>query len=177
LERGIERAELVAELNPMLANAALASAHASGALTSIGSVVSLPGFEPGFSPKQRLLRDQVMTVLQEAGLSPPSVPELTANLRSNEVRPVLRLLEAEGAVTAVSFDLYLDARILARAIQAVRADPNDHPRTAADFKTALPVSRKYLIPLLEYLDRSGVTRREGDLRWVVGGEPQKLHEL
>jgi hypothetical protein len=35
----------------------------------------------------------------------------------------------------------------------------------------LPVSRKYLIPLLEYMDRIGVTKREGDLRCVVPVEP------
>jgi selenocysteine-specific elongation factor len=173
LERGMERAELLAELKPGLANAALSKAQIDGLLAAAGSIVSLPGFEPGFTPKQKVLRDQLVSMLRDAGLAPPSVPELTAALRSNEVRAVLRLLEAEGAVTAVSFDLYMDADILGRAIRAVRAAANDHALAAADFKTALPVSRKYLIPILEYLDRSGVTRREGDLRWVMSeGTPE-----
>jgi hypothetical protein len=54
---------------------------------------------------------------------------------------------------------------------AVRAEAGSEPRTAADFKTALPVSRKYLIPLLEYLDRTGVTRRAGDMRYIERAEP------
>lgn len=166
LERGIERAELLAELPPVLGSAALEAAIAEAKLASAASLVCVDGFEPGFSPTQALLRDQIMKVLGDGGLAPPSVPELTSTFRSNEVRAVLRLLEAQGQVTQVTFDLYVNSAILADAVALVRSQLGQQACSAADFKTALPVSRKYLIPLLEYLDRTGVTRREGDLRWI-----------
>jgi selenocysteine-specific elongation factor len=181
LERGIERALLLAEVAPVLAQAALMRAETEGKLQSAGSVVLISGFEPGFTPKQKILRDQIVEELIRGGLAPPTVQELTANLRSNEVRSVLRLLELEGVVAGVSHDMYVHAAALASAIRVVRSELGAGARSAADFRTAMPVSRKYLIPLLEYLDRSGVTRREGDLRWVVAaapeGEPQKMREL
>ena len=171
LERGMERAELLNELPATLAMPALNRAQADGKVQVEGSLVWSSKFEPGLSARQQVLRDQILAALKQGGLAPPSVADLTTSLRSNEVRAVLRLLEAERAVTAVNFDLYLDAAILERAISEVRAEAGSEPRTAADFKTALPVSRKYLIPILEYFDRTGVTRRAGDVRYIERAEP------
>jgi selenocysteine-specific elongation factor len=173
LERGMERAELLNELPAALAAPALARAQADGKVQVQGSLVWSSKFAPGLSERQQVLRDQILETLRQGGLAPPSVAELTAQLRSNEVRPVLRLLETEGQVTAVNFDLYVETAVLTQAIRTLRAGAGPEPRTAADFKAALPVSRKYLIPLLEYLDRTGVTRRAGDLRWIeTGGTPE-----
>jgi selenocysteine-specific elongation factor len=126
-----------------------------------------PDFAPSFTPAQQLLRDKLLQVLREAGLAPPSVPELAQQLKSNDVRAVLRLLEQEGKVSAIAPDLFMDAATLDQAMHVVRANLAGRALPATDFRAALPVSRKFLIPLLEYMDRHGVTRRDGDLRWVV----------
>ncbi|MGH2719796.1 MAG: SelB C-terminal domain-containing protein, partial [Actinomycetota bacterium] len=47
------------------------------------------------------------------------------------------------------------------------------PFTVAQFRDAVGASRKYVVPLLEYLDRMGVTRRQGDLR-VLGPKAEAL---
>ena len=171
LEAGIERAVLLAPLAAELGSHALVTAEADGQLSSRGGLVARPGFEAGFSPVQKALRDRLLEQLRQAGLSPPSVPELTAAHRSNDVRAVLRLMEARGEVLAIHPDLYVDRHILAAALAGVRSGIGPGPLTAGEFKTVLPVSRKYLIPLLEYMDRIGVTKREGDLRRVVAVEP------
>lgn len=167
LKPGMERAELLGiRLPGELAQAAMELAEARGHLLKRGSVVAAAGFAPNFSPKQQALRDQLLAKLKTGGLAPPTVPELVQSLSSSDVRQVLRLLEGEGAVTPVAMDLYLDSETLARAVRELRHTLGAKRLPAADFRTVLPVSRKYLIPLLEYLDRVGVTRREGDLRWV-----------
>jgi selenocysteine-specific elongation factor len=173
LEAGIERAQLVGGKTGPLADAALLEAERRGLLVSRGSLVAMRGFAPAFSGRQQTLRDDLIERLRAGGLAPPTVNELSPGANSAEVRAVLRLLEAQGEVVGVASDLYLHAPVLARAIQVVRTQGAGRALSAAEFKAALPVSRKYLIPILEYLDRTGVTKREGDLRWVqIDGTPE-----
>ncbi len=166
LEAGIDRAVLVSAQGD-LARHALMRAEAMGLIVPRGSWVAAAGFEPGFSERQLALRNQLLSELRVAGLAPPTVAELTASHRSNEVRAVLRLMESHGDVVAISPDLFMDRQILGHALAAVRRQLGAGALPAGEFKAALPVSRKYLIPLLEYLDRIGVTKRDGDLRRVV----------
>jgi selenocysteine-specific elongation factor len=168
LESGVDRAQLVAGLHARaeLAEAALSSAEQRGLLLGTGSTVAAAGFTPVFSGKQQVLRDQVVERLRSGGLMPPTLNELSTGSSNAEIRAVLRRLEAQGEIVGISPDLYLHAVALDEAIRAVRTHGAGRPLSAAEFKTALPVSRKYLIPILEYLDRCGITRREGDLRWI-----------
>ncbi|HEX6064967.1 MAG TPA: selenocysteine-specific translation elongation factor [Longimicrobiales bacterium] len=168
LESGVDRAQLVAGLRAghELAEAALRSAEQRGLLVSSGSTVAAAGFTPVFSGKQQVLRDQVVERLRNGGLMPPTLNELSTGSGNAEIRAVLRRLEAQGEVVGITPDLYLHAAALDDAIRAVRTQGSGRPLSAAEFKTALPVSRKYLIPILEYLDRSGITRREGDVRRI-----------
>ncbi|HEY0672431.1 MAG TPA: selenocysteine-specific translation elongation factor [Longimicrobiales bacterium] len=170
LAPGIERARLLGPLPQQLAEAALRRAAERGLVRVQGSTVALADFRPELSARQEVLREQLLARLRAEGLAPPQVSELAAELKSTDVGDVLRLLEARGEVKNVATDWFVDAAALARAVGAVRSLPRG-PLPASEFKTALPVSRKYLIPLLEYLDRVGVTRREGDLRWIEPGEP------
>jgi selenocysteine-specific elongation factor len=177
LEPGIDRAVLLGRHAGELAAHALRLCEERGQLLSTGSVVAEAGFEPGFSPAQQILRGRLLEELRAAGLSPPSVVELTTAHRTNDVRAVLRLMEANGEVAAINAEYYVDRQALFGALQSVRAALGSDPLPAGDFKAVLPVSRKYLIPLLEYMDRVGVTKREGDLRRVIPGEPQKMRDL
>ena len=170
LRTGIERAELIGQLPATLAEAALLLAEKRDIVKREGSIIREAGYQPTFSPAQNALREQILVALQTGGLMPPTVPELTQTLKSRDLHPVLKLLEGEGKVTAVALDLYLDSATLAEAVASVRSSLADKSLPAAEFRSALPVSRKYLIPILEYLDRSGVTQREGDLRRVLPQE-------
>ena len=170
LRTGIERAELLGHLPPVLGEAAILLAEKQKILQREGSVIRQAGYQPTFSESQHALRERILTTLQTGGLMPPTVSELAQALKSRDLHPVLKVLEGEGKVTAVSLDLYLDSATLAEAVATVRSSLADKSLPAAEFRSALPVSRKYLIPILEYLDRSGVTQREGDLRRVLPQE-------
>lgn len=90
-----------------------------------------------------------------------------SGLDASLVHRVLGGLEKQGLVRRVGADFYFDAAALAAFEQAVRARLSAGPATAAELKDAMGTSRKYAIPLLEYFDAQGITRREGDTR-VLG---------
>jgi selenocysteine-specific elongation factor len=74
------------------------------------------------------------------------------------------LLESEQVVKVTSELLYTKER-WEEVVARVSRHLTDHPTlTMSDFKNLLQVSRKYSIPVLEHLDRTGLTRREGDSR-------------
>ena len=66
----------------------------------------------------------------------------------------------------VSNELVFDPSFVAEAERAVRSSPEGI--AVSGFRARLGTSRKYAVPLLEYLDRVGVTSREGDLRFPRG---------
>ena len=106
-------------------------------------------------------------------LQPPSLGDIAKRLR----RPFaafereMRALPAFGLAVRVSDNrYYLPARLTALADIAARLDA-EGPFTVRQFRDASGVGRNVVIEVLEYFDAQGYTRREGDLRRVVGQAP------
>jgi selenocysteine-specific elongation factor len=74
----------------------------------------------------------------------------------------------ENALVKISEEMVIDRETLDKLIAGVRALKSRNPKLGvAEFKDLTGVSRKYAIPLLEYLDRQRVTRRVGDERTIL----------
>jgi selenocysteine-specific elongation factor len=146
-----------------LADAAIASAAAGGRLVQEGGTVRRPGFEArvagGESELQRLVR-----ILQTAGLTPPSVAELERETGRRDVAAALRLAAGRGLVEAVERDRYYATEALQKFSEAVREIGRAGDIQPATVRERLGISRKYLIPLLEWADARGITVRAGDIR-------------
>ena len=95
---------------------------------------------------------------------------MLANLRLDRARAekLLKILLKENVLHKVTEDLIFHHAALGelRAILARRKVRNPS-LSVTDFKELTGLSRKYAIPLLEYLDRERVTRREGDERIIL----------
>jgi selenocysteine-specific elongation factor len=139
---------------------------ADGSLVADGPAVRLPGHGVRLDPAQQAVRDRVEGVLEAGGvevLTEAALAELGADRRMTAVLVRLDLL------VAVAPGLYLGRSTLERAVQELRrAFANGRPFAATEAKEALGTTRKTAIPLLEHLDRSGVTVRQGDLRRLAG---------
>ena len=108
----------------------------------------------------RDVRDAVVS----AGQTPPSVDELAA-VHGKDVIAILKLLAKRGELVAVSADRYFGKAAVIELEQAVSdALRGGAGATASQVRERLGLTRKYLIPFLEYCDRRGVTVRRGDLR-------------
>ncbi|MGQ0561676.1 MAG: selenocysteine-specific translation elongation factor [Gemmatimonadota bacterium] len=171
LRPALERAELRAACGggeASLLEFAIAAAAERGELVVSGSTLKRAGFQPRLNERTRALRAAVLAALSDGALAAPTVSELEARLGESQlIRPLLRLLDAEGVVRAVAPELYIETRALAEAEDRTRRLlGGSMGLSAAEFRASLPLSRKHLIPLLEYFDRTGVTIRQGDLRAV-----------
>ena len=105
-----------------------------------------------------------------AGLRVPSLNDVLAGLRVDRVRAqkIVTLLLREKILLKVSEDLVFHRTALENLRGRLRAEKEKSPRMdVARFKDLTGVSRKYAIPLLEYLDREHVTRRVGDERVIL----------
>lgn len=154
-----------------LVERALESLATSGQVVLEGPTVRRPDHRPTLTRGERAASDRLLALLAEGGAEPPTLEELAAGLNGDRelLHDLLRLLEDEGRVRAVTPDLYLAADVaerLERQAREVLAAGVPAPPTA--FKDAFGVSRKYLIPILEYLDRRGITRRTGEGRTPGG---------
>jgi selenocysteine-specific elongation factor len=97
-------------------------------------------------------------------LDPPSRKELTSASASQRA---LRFLIDTGEVVEIATDVVMTARSVAEAAQLVRSFIDGHgPATVSELRQVLRSSRRVVVPLLEYLDRTFVTLRQGDKRTV-----------
>lgn len=151
-----------------LADAVVEGLCGSGQLDMVGGDVRRRGFEPELTPDQQWASSQLLEALGAEGLAAPQVEELAAELTGRrDFWPLLRHLESMGAVRQVADGLYVPTTEIDAAIERIRAALGGREGLGpADFREVLPVSRKHLIPLLNYFDGVGVTHRHPDGRMV-----------
>jgi selenocysteine-specific elongation factor len=118
------------------------------------------------------LRDRLEKIYHDAGLAAPGLNEALerAGAAVQQGRKILQLLIDSGRLVKVHGEMFFHRAALDDLTRKVRehgAQQNDRSIDVAAFKDLAGISRKYAIPLLEYLDRQRVTRREGDRRIVL----------
>ena len=135
---------------------------AAGRLVPDGPAVRLPGHGTRLDPAQRALVARVEAALDEAGVSllgETALRDLGAD------RKATALLVRLGVLVAVAPGGYLGRSTLEGAVATLRgAFPDGRLFAASEAREALGTTRRTAIPLLEHLDRGGVTVRLGDLR-------------
>jgi selenocysteine-specific elongation factor len=135
---------------------------AEGGLVADGPVVRRPGHGMRLDPAQRALRARVEAALDEAGvglLGEAALGELGAD------RKATALLVRLGVLVPISPGGWLGRTALEGAVATLRRTFGDgRPFSAGEAREALGTTRRTAIPLLEHLDRTGVTVRQGDLR-------------
>jgi selenocysteine-specific elongation factor len=92
---------------------------------------------------------------------PPSIEELVA---AGIDRDVLEAAARAGRVVRITNDLVVSPALVDRAMALVR-ERADEGTTVSQLREHLGTSRKYAVPLVEWMDREGLTRRRGDLRF------------
>ena len=132
-----------------------------------GTTLRLASHTMTLSPEHQAAKDRLLAALETAGLAPPPLAELAATHGS----PLVDALVDAGEIVKVADGIGFTLAVYDRAKAAIAAVIGaEGPATASRLRDALGTSRKYVIPLLEHLDRTGFTKRRGDLR-VLGDVP------
>ncbi|HVX62630.1 MAG TPA: selenocysteine-specific translation elongation factor [Pirellulales bacterium] len=171
LRTTLERAPLASRIaylgSDALVDAILNAMQRAGRLRMNERGVALPGRGPQLSNNEQKLLTQMIDVIRAAGYQSPSVDELRSQaVRNQQSAPqLLALAVAEGQLVEISPGYYIHAETEQRLRHALDAAlTGGQGLTVSQIRELLAVSRKYAVPLCEYLDRIGFTRREGDLR-------------
>jgi selenocysteine-specific elongation factor len=135
-----------------------------------GDLVRLPGLGVVMKDEEAAAKKKIEEAFGQAGLKVPALQEVIAGLKVDKVRAhkIVTLLLRDKALIRVSDELVfhrsaldeLRLQIAAYRVKSLKID-------VAQFKELTGVSRKYAIPLLEYLDREHVTKRVGDAREIL----------
>ena len=127
--------------------------------------------KPKLSGNLRKLKDKIIAAYQEGQFQPPDPANFAGQAGGNaaSLNDLLELCVAEGYLVAVGPDFYLHSDTEAEMRRRITARLQTGPGlTVAEIRDLLGTTRKYAVPLCEYLDRVGLTRREGDLRVLTG---------
>ncbi len=142
---------------------AVSDAAAAGRIRVLDGVALLSGFVPRVQGGDAEV-DRVVRILEEAELSPPSLPELERQTGRRDIDAILRLAARSGRVEAVERSRYYARPALERFRATLAELGRDSLIAPADLRDRLGISRKFMIPLLEWADAKGITERVGDRR-------------
>ncbi len=133
--------------------------------------VALAGHSVALSDEEARARDAMIDILRESALAPPDPAALAARIGLPlEVVSRIATLLVRRSVLIRAGDLLFHESALARLkaeIQTLKQSGAAETIDVGTFKDRYNVTRKYAIPLLEFLDRERVTRRVGDTRKIL----------
>jgi selenocysteine-specific elongation factor len=168
-----DRRQLEAQLDyigdPDLVQAAVEGLLREKRLVGDQKRIARADYRPKLSANQRKLKETMVRAYESAKFQPPD-PASFANQAGGNSASLTDLLElgvAEGQLVRIADAIYLhrDAETQMRKLVGERLAAGKG-LTVAEIRDLLSTTRKFAVPLCEYLDRIGVTRREGDLRFA-----------
>jgi selenocysteine-specific elongation factor len=149
---------------------ALDSLFAAGKLAVSAELVHLPGQGVLMKDEEAESKKQIEVAFASAGVKVPALKEVLAGLMIDlpRAQKIVTLLLRDKVLVKISEDLVFHRETLEKLKQQVSEWKAGSPKIdITRFKDRVGVSRKYAIPLLEYLDREHVTRRAGDERIIL----------
>lgn len=159
-----------ARLSAIAFDAALSSAISTKQLAVIQDLVHLPSRGVQMKDDEAESRKTIEQAFASAGLKVPALEGVLTSLKIDKARAqkIVTLLLREKLLIKVADDLVFHRAALDQLRTSLAAQKTKSPKiNVASFKELTGVSRKYAIPLLEYLDREHVTKRMGDERVIL----------
>jgi selenocysteine-specific elongation factor len=136
-----------------------------------GEVVKRAGSQIALQPEEARAKGEIEKAFAQAGLAVPFVKEVLAKLsvEAKRAEKLLQILLREKNLVRVSPELIFHQDALAHLKEqlAMYKKAKGERISVPLFKDLTGITRKYAIPLLEYLDRERVTRRSGDERVIL----------
>lgn len=165
------RGRAAPRLRPEIFRTALEELVGRRKLAVSGDIVQRADRQVSLSDEERKAKEQIAQEFERAGLAPSSPGEVFSRTAMDVPRAskLLQLLVREKILVKITEDMVFHASALKRLTLLL----SEYKRRRGErlpisaFKELAGVSRKHAIPLLEYMDRTGLTRRSGDERVIL----------
>lgn len=170
LKVGLSKEELrtrLPKVEPAIFQTALDQFIHQGLIETDKDKVRLKGVSQSNVENFSAIREAFLTKLLKYGLTPPGLKGLASELEQQEkhIKDIAERLVYEGKVVKIKGDMYFHKDIIENVKQHVTDFlKKNKEMSPSDFKTIFDISRKYTIPILEYLDEIKLTIRSGDKR-------------
>ncbi len=156
---------------PPVFRAALEALAVAREATVAGDVVKRAGREIALLPEEAKAKEQIEREFERGGLAVPSLKEVLGRLaiEPRRAQKILQILLRDKTLVKITEDLIFHRGAIARLREMLAGykQQKGERLAIAAFKELTGISRKYAIPLLEFLDRERVTRRVGDERVIL----------
>jgi selenocysteine-specific elongation factor len=165
------RSSLGRRVRPEAFRAALDDLLADRKLEAQGEIVKRAGSTISLDPEETRAKEQIEKAFAAAGLAVPAVKDVLSKLpvEPKRAEKILQMLLRDKTLVRVTPDLIFHRQALTelRNRLSVFKKTKGERISVPVFKELTGITRKYAIPLLEYLDRERVTRRAGDERVIL----------
>ena len=161
LEPGVslQTLRVAAKADPQVIELALSRLEKKNRIERAGSVVRPAGWQSKLDDREQALSDSILHDICTGVYEPPSVSDLESKF-GKSTGALLRRLERQGQIARVAEDRYYGREPLERMVRKLSSTlVPGHSYSPAELKEVLGVTRKYLIPFLEFCDRKGITER------------------
>jgi selenocysteine-specific elongation factor len=176
MQEGIGKEELKSRIpkrsDPRFFGPVLASMEKEGLALSDRDIVKLPGRKAGVTKDQAGLQAELEEALKKGWTEPPTVKELCDQLRCTEKQLLdhANMLVREGRAAKVKGDVFYTPGAVSELKEKLIGFLKEKGEiTPPEFREVTGLSRKFMIPLLEYFDQEKVTMRVGDKRVLRRG--------
>lgn len=171
MRQGVSRAEATSSfgqgISPKLVHFLVDRLVKAGHIVLEGDILRLPGHSVSLASDQSGLRQLIEATYVRAGLTPPTLKAFLEDnrLTAKETAQMFRLLLDEDVLVKVSEEFYYARPTMDEIVERVRTFFASHQEMVPqDFRDLTALTRKFAIPVLEYLDKEKITMRVGDKR-------------
>jgi selenocysteine-specific elongation factor len=165
------RGGVAGKIGPEMFRAALDELVGRGKITISGDIVQRAKREIALTPEEAKAKEQIAREFEGAGLAAPAVAEVLKRVHMDAARSrkLLQMLIREKTLVKITEELLLHRTALENLHRLLTGYKEQRgPKLPIPaFKELAGITRKYAIPLLEFLDREGLTRRAGDERVIL----------
>lgn len=155
------------------ADAIIAELCREGAIKRAGERFAAAEFSVHYTKRQTAIRKKLLDTYAKFGIEPITVDEVIATFPMNErndFKQVLDSVVSGGELVMLTSQICYSRGAYMKACDAAKAHFAEHDTiTLAEFRDALSTSRKYALAVLEYFDKLGITRKDGDFRRLNKG--------
>ena len=176
LHAGMKEAEVrqkcFKNLDQTTADALLGALRQEGKLRRVSERYALADFEIKFTKRQNNIKQKLLQTYQAADLESPATDDVLAGFPQNEktdAKQVLESLVTGGELVMLTPQICWYKDVYARVCDVVKTHFETHETiTLGELRDLINSSRKYTLAVLEYYDKNRITKKDGDLRYLVG---------